>query len=41
MNIFNCGFEFQNAIYADTCQAIGGMAKQFSAVGMCQLCVEL
>ena len=25
---FNCGFEIQNATYVETCQGIGGMAKE-------------
>ena len=33
---FSCEFELQNATYVDTCQAIRGMTKESSAVGMHQ-----
>ena len=41
MNISNYGFELQNATYADTCQATGGVAKESSAVGMHRFYLEL
>ena len=32
INIFNCGFEFQNSTYTETCQATQSIQESRSAV---------